>query len=283
MDSCRVWESCGADSHRQLECKLCHAFSPALVPEKKMKSGRKTKSSGAGGVATTVVADPLCRQRWGMTFSVVAEVHVLASATEDDSSVAQTSEKHVGRGIESGNVPETSSVPEGDTLITKPMKHSAQRIDLDATPMEGIVVLEPLTLSVPDVSLDSRPMAGNLDWNPLEHAVREEQTSRHMEGVTDPEPLGHSVTLVHMDSRPGRRELKPDWPEHPVPDDTPSRIVGVYNNQTVSDQLVYSSTDRSKELAEHSTSAGHDFRHCKPKPSEHPVPGRCTTQRGGVF
>ena len=27
------------------------------------------------------------------------------------------------------------------------------------------------------------------------------------------------------------------------------------------------------ELAEHSTSVGHNFRHCKPKPSEHPGPG----------
>ena len=43
---------------------------------------------------------------------------MLASAMEDDSSVAQTSEQHVGCGIESGNVPETSSVPKGDTLIT---------------------------------------------------------------------------------------------------------------------------------------------------------------------
>ena len=54
------------------------------------------------------------------------------------------------------------------------------------------MVLEPLALSVPD----SRPMAGNMDWNPLEHAVPEEdQTSRPMEGVTDPEPLGHSVEM----------------------------------------------------------------------------------------
>ena len=163
------------------------------------------------------------------------------------------------------------------------MKHSAQKIDLDGTPMEGIVVLEPLTLSVPDVSLDSRPMAGNMDWNPSEHAVpEEEQTSRPMEGVTDPKPLGHSVTLVHLDSRPGRRELKPEWPEHPVADDTPSRIVRFYDNQTVSDQLVYSNTDGSddpvpmpapSELAKHSTSVGHNFRHCKPKSSEHPGPG----------
>ena len=33
-------------------------FSPALVPGKNVKSGLKTKSSGAGGVAPAVVADP---------------------------------------------------------------------------------------------------------------------------------------------------------------------------------------------------------------------------------
>ena len=105
-----------------------------------------------------------------------------------------------------------------------------------------------------------------------------------MEGVTNPEPLGHSVTLVHLDSRSGRivNELKPEGPEHPVPDDTPSRIVGFYDNQTVSDQLVDSNTDRSSdpvpmpapsELAEHLTSVGHNFRRLKLEPSEHPVPG----------
>ena len=218
----------------------------------------------------------------GVTFTAVAKVHVSASATEDDSSVAQTSEQHVVCGGNSGKVPETSSVPEGNTLSTKPMKHSAQKIDLDGTPMEGIVVLEPLTLSVLDVSLDSRPMAGNMNWNPLEHMVPAKyQTSRPMEGVTDPEPLGHSVTLVHLDSRPGRivYELKPEGPEHPVPDDTPSRIVGCYDNQTVSDQLVDSNTDGSSdpvpmptlsELAEHSTSVGHNFRHFRLEPGSAP-------------
>ena len=33
-------------------------FSPALVPEKNLISGRKTMSSGAGGVIPAVVADP---------------------------------------------------------------------------------------------------------------------------------------------------------------------------------------------------------------------------------
>ena len=56
-----------------------------------MKSGRKTKSSGVGGVAPAVVADPPVPTAVGVTFSAVAEVHVSASATEDDSSVAQTS------------------------------------------------------------------------------------------------------------------------------------------------------------------------------------------------
>ena len=128
-------------------------------------------------------------------------------------------------------VSETLSVPAGDTHITKPMKHSAQKIDLDGIPMEEIVVLEPLALSVLDVYLDSRPMAGNVDWNPLEHTVPEEdQTSRPMEGVTGPEPLGHSVMKVHLDSRPGRNEWKPERSEHPVPDSTPRRVVGFYDN-----------------------------------------------------
>ena len=70
-------------------------------------------------------------------------------------------------------------------------------------------------------------MAGNVDWNPLEHAVPEEdQTSRPMEGVTGPEPLGHLVMKVHLDSRPGRNEWRPVRSEHPVPDSTPRRVVG---------------------------------------------------------
>ena len=133
-----------------------------------MQSGRKTKSSGAGGVTPVVVADPVPTVA-GVTFTAVEEVHVSASATEDDSSVAQTSEQHAVYGGDYGKVPETSSVSEGGTLSTKPRKHSALKIDMDSTPMEEIVVLEPLALSVPDVSLDSRPMAGNINWNLLEH------------------------------------------------------------------------------------------------------------------
>ena len=190
-------------------------FSPALVPEKNVMSGRKTMSSGAGGVAPVVVADPPVPTAAGVTFSAVAEVHVSASVIEDDGLVAQASEQRIVCSTDPGKVPETLNVPAGDTLVTKPMKHSAQKIDLDGIPMEEIVVLEPLALSVPDVSLDSRHMAGNEDWNPLEHAVPEEdQTSRPMEGVTGPEPLGHSVMKVHLDSRPGRNELKPELSEH---------------------------------------------------------------------
>ena len=141
-----------------------------------------------------------------------------------------------------------SSIPAGDMIVTKLMKHSAHKIDLDGIPMEEIVVLEPLALSVPDVSLDSRPMAGNVDWNPLEHAVPEEdQTSRPMEGVTGPEPLGHSSMKVHLDSQPGGNEWKRS--EHPVPDSTPRRVVGFYDNQTVSEPLEHSNTGRSDDLA----------------------------------
>ena len=130
----------------------------------------------------------------GVTFSAVAEVHVSASAGEEDSFVAQASEQHIVCNTDPGKVPEILIVPTGDTLVTKPMKHSAQKIDVVGTPMEEVVVLEPLAFLVPDVSLDSRPMAGNMDWNPSEHAVpKDDQTSRPMEGVTCPEPLGHSV------------------------------------------------------------------------------------------
>ena len=127
----------------------------------------------------------------------MAEVHVSASAIDDDSLVAQASEQCIVCSTDPGKVPETSSVPAGDTLVPEPMKHSAQKIDLDGIPMEEIVVLEPLALLVPDVSLDSRPMAGNMNRNPLEHAVPEEdRTSRPMEGAFGPEPLGHSVLKV---------------------------------------------------------------------------------------
>ena len=110
-----------------------------------------------------------------------------------------------------------------------------------------------------------------------------------MEGVTGREPLGHSLMKVHLDSRPGRNELKPERSEHPVPDDTPHRVVGFYDNQTVSDPLEYSKTDRSgdpvpmpapSELAEHSMSVGHSVRQLKPEPSEHPAPD--STPRGVV-
>ena len=99
-------------------------------------------------VAPAVVADLPVPTAAGVTFSAVAEVHVSASASEDDSLVAQASEQHIVCNTDPGKVPEISSVPAGDTLVTKPMKHSAQKIDLDGIPMEGIVVLEPLAFSV---------------------------------------------------------------------------------------------------------------------------------------
>ena len=89
--------------------------------------------------------------------------------------------------------------------------------------------IEFIYISIPDVSLDSRPMAGNMDWNPSEHTVPEEdRTSRHMEGVTGPEPLGHSVMKLHLDSQPSSNKLKPERSEHPAPDDIPRRVVGFY-------------------------------------------------------
>ena len=66
-----------------------------------------------------------------------------------------------------------------------------------------------------------------------------------------------------------------------MPDSTPRRVVGFYDNQTVSDPLEHSKTGRNEdpvpkpapsELAEHSTSVGHRVRQLKLEPSEHPAP-----------
>ena len=159
-----------------------------------------------------------------MTFSAVAEVHASASVIEDDILVVQASEQRTVCSTFPGRVPETLSIPAGDTLVAEPLKHSAQKIDLDGTPMEEIVVLESLALSVPDVSLDGRPMAGKLDRKPLEHAVPEEdRTGRPMEGAFGPEPLEHLVLKIHLDSRPGRNELNSGPLEHSVPNRAPRR------------------------------------------------------------
>ena len=80
----------------------------------------------------------------GVTFSAVAEVHVSASVIDDDILVVQASEQRTVCSTDPGKVPKTLSVPAGDTLVTEPVKHLAQKM----------VVLEPLALSVPDVSLD---------------------------------------------------------------------------------------------------------------------------------
>ena len=149
-------------------------FSPTLDPEWNVMSGQKTVSSGACGVAPAVVGDVPVPTEAGVTFSAVAEVHTSASVIEDDILVVQASEQHTVCNTDPGRVPKTLSVPAGDTLVAEPWKHSAQKIDLDGTPMEEIVVLEPLAFSVPDLSLDSRPMAGKMDRKPLEHAVPEE-------------------------------------------------------------------------------------------------------------
>ena len=59
------------------------------------------------------------------------------SAVDEDSFVAQASEQHIVCNTDPGKVPAISSVPPGDTLVNKPMMHSAQKIDLDGIPGGG--------------------------------------------------------------------------------------------------------------------------------------------------
>ena len=91
-------------------------FSPTLDPEMNVLSGRKTVSSGAGGVAPAEVADVPVPTEAGVTFSTVAEVHASASVIEDDIIVAQASEQRTLCSTVPGRVPETLSIPAGDTL-----------------------------------------------------------------------------------------------------------------------------------------------------------------------
>ena len=185
---------------------------------------------------------------------------------EEDKFIAQASGQHVVCDTDPGEVPAIFSALPGDTLVNQPKMYSAQKIDLDGIPMEEVVVLESLAFSAPDASLDSRPMAGNMDWNPSEYVVHnEEQTRRPTEGVTSPAPLRNSVMQFHLDSQPGRNtcKLKPDQSGGPVPNETPLRQVDVYGSQTVPDFLVDANMDGGgnpvpkpapSELAEHSMS-----------------------------
>ena len=88
---------------------------------------------------------------------------------------------------------------------------------------------------------------------------------------------------------PDRASVVVERSGHPVPDDTPRRVVGFYDNQTVLDLLVDSNTDVSgdpvpmpapSELAEHSTSVEHSAGRCSRTVR---ASGEYTTWSGGVF
>ena len=74
-----------------------------------------------------------------MTFSPVAEVHVSASVIDDDILVVMQC-----RSWESS---QDIECPRGGHAHHQAGEASAQKIDLDGTPMEEMVVLEPLELS----------------------------------------------------------------------------------------------------------------------------------------
>ena len=84
-------------------------------------------------------------------------------------------------------------------------------------------------------------MEGNLDLEPLEHSVSEEdQTGGPMEGEFGLEPLEHSVLDMHLDSRPRQDELNSGSLEHSVPDHAPSGGAVLCEKLTVSDPLEHS-------------------------------------------
>ena len=102
---------------------------------------------------------------------------------DEDTFIAQASGKHVFCDTDLGEVPAILNAPPGDTLVNQPEMYSAQKIDLDGMPMEEVVVLEPLEFSAPDASLDSRPIAGNMDWNPSDYVVHNDEQTRRLRRV----------------------------------------------------------------------------------------------------
>ena len=193
-------------------------FSPTLGPKIDVITGRETVSSGAGGVASVVVADVPVPTGAGVRFSAVAEVHASAIEVDDDILVVQASEQRTVCSTGPGRAPMVGSVPTAGTFVSEPLEHLIQRVDMDGRPTEGVVVLQPLEHSVIDVSVDCRPMAGKLDLEPLEHLVLEEdQTGGPMEGEFGLEPLEHSVLDMHLDSQPRHDVLDSGSLEHSVP------------------------------------------------------------------
>ena len=202
-------------------------FSPASATEQYIRSGRKTMSSGTGGISTTGVVEPPPPHinRGGGTFTAMAEVHRSPPMDDEEKLIAQASGQHVVDNTDPGEAFAILSAPRGDTLVHKPEMHSAQKKVLDVIPMEEVVCLEPLLTSVPDAPLDSKPMAGNTIRNSSDLAVpQKNQTSRPMEGVTSQAPSRHSVMQLHLDSQPSSYQSQPDQSRYPISDDKRSLL-----------------------------------------------------------
>ena len=91
-------------------------FSPAPEPQQNVRSGRKTMSSGTGGISTTVVVEPpppLPTAGGGgrETLTVVAEVHMSAPVDEEEQLIAQASGQHVVCNTDPGKAPAILSTP----------------------------------------------------------------------------------------------------------------------------------------------------------------------------
>ena len=208
------------------------------------------------------------KEEW---FTAVAEVHMSAPVDEEEKLIAQASGQHVVCNTDPGKAPTVLSAPLGDTLVSKPKMHSANKIDLDVIPM--VVCPEPLTASVPDVPLDSGPMAGNTDWNPSDYVVpKEDQTSR-------PTVKAFSDAVAPGDSQSSKYQLQPDRSRYPIPDDIPRIQVASPGNQTVPDFLVDINVNAGGnpvpklallELAEHLVSVEHSLRPGYPMPDYTP-------------
>ena len=178
-----------------------------------------------------------------MRFTAVAEVHRPPSTDNEERLLAQASGQHAFENTDPGEAPVKLSARRGDTLVSKPKMHSAQRKVLGGIPMEEAECLEPLLTSVPDAPLDSKPMAGNRIRNRSRGSTERSDWSTC---VTSPALSRYSVTQLHLDSQVSSYQSQPDRSRYPMSDNIPHRQAEPPGNQTVPDVVVQIDTPGRK-------------------------------------
>ena len=178
-------------------------------------------------------------------------------------------------------------------MYWNPSEYAVSEKDQTSRPTEGVTSPAQSGHSVMQLHLDSQHSRNKLKPDQSGYPVPDDTPCRKV-GFYDNQTVSDLLVDSNTDGggdpvpKPAPSELSERrtsvehslWPGYPGPDDTPRRKVVFDDNQTVSDLLVDSNTDRGgdpvprpapSELAEHSTSVELSLRPWQPESSEHPV------------